>query len=73
MSAVVPVVVLDVGLKVPVTPVGSPVAENVTAEVNPPAIVSVPVSVAVPPPATEIDAGETEREKFFTVSVTVIV
>ncbi|HEX5227453.1 MAG TPA: hypothetical protein VFW44_07065 [Bryobacteraceae bacterium] len=47
---VVPFALTEVGLKVIVTPDCCPVALNVTAELNPPATVSVTVAVLLAPP-----------------------
>lgn len=58
---VVPEVVRDVGLKVAVTPEGSPVAANVTDEENPLFIVSVPVSVVLAVGAIDSEVGATEK------------
>jgi hypothetical protein len=48
----------DVGLNEAVTPLGRPVAVNVTLPVNPPTSVTVMVSVPVLPCATDREAGE---------------
>jgi hypothetical protein len=71
---VVPVLVLDVGLKVAVTPEGRPVAVKATEEVSPPVIVSVMVLVTFDPPWVTVKFdGEAERVKFCTVKVNVVV
>jgi hypothetical protein len=55
--------VIEVGLKLAVTPDGWPVADNEMAELNPPVTVLVMVEVPELPCATEADAGEAERLK----------
>jgi hypothetical protein len=54
---------MDVGLKATVTPVGWPLADKVTAELNPPVVVLVMVEVPALPCATETVFGEAERLK----------
>jgi hypothetical protein len=54
---------IDVGLKLAVTPAGSPVAESETAELKPPETVVETVVVFVPPSATETVVGEALRAK----------
>jgi hypothetical protein len=49
---------IDVGLNAAVTPVGSPVAERDTAELNPPETVVEIVLVPLPPAATERLVGD---------------
>jgi hypothetical protein len=62
---VVPVLVLDVGLNVAVTPEGRPVAVNATEELSPPLIVNVIVLVTFDPPWVTVKVdGEAERVKF---------
>ena len=58
-----PVPVIDVGLKPTVTPAGCPLADNETAELNPPLTVLVMVEVPEFPCTTETEAGEAERLK----------
>jgi len=59
VSVSTPELVDDVGLNEAVTPLGSPVATNDTAPVNPPVSVTVIVSVALLPWATDnVDAEE---------------
>jgi len=74
----VPVPVMDVGLKLAVTPVGWPLADKLTAESNPPETVLVIFEVPELPLETLIDVGEAERAKLattgaVTVRVTVVV
>jgi len=74
----VPVPVMDVGLKVEVTPDGRPLAVKVTAELNPPVTVLVIVEVPELPLDTVIEVGEAVRVKLalagaVTVSVTEVV
>jgi hypothetical protein len=57
----VPEPVTEVGLKLPVTPVGMPVAESATAESNPPVAVTVTTAYPLWPRASEPEVGETER------------
>jgi hypothetical protein len=57
----VPEPVTEVGLKLPVTPVGMPVAESATAELNPPVAVTVTTAYPLWPRAREPEVGETER------------
>ena len=54
---------IDVGLKLAVTPAGSPLAESDTAELKPPETVVETVVVFVPPCATETEVGEALRAK----------
>ena len=66
------------GVKVMVTPVGSPVAERTTAESKPPETAVVTVAVPLCPCRREPDVGETEIVKApavgaVTVSATVAV
>jgi len=58
-----PVPVIEVGLKVTVTPVGWPEADNETAELNPPVTVLEMVEVPALPCTTVTEAGEAERLK----------
>ena len=58
-----PVPVMEVGLKLTVTPVGWPVADRLTAESKPPLTVLVMVDVPALPWATDTEAGEAERLK----------
>jgi hypothetical protein len=57
----VPEPVTEVGLKLPVTPEGMPVAERATAESNPPVAVTVTTAYPLCPRAREPEVGETER------------
>jgi hypothetical protein len=59
----VPVPVIEVGLKVTVTPVGWPVADKVTAELKPPVVVLVIVELPDLPCFTETEVGLAERLK----------
>lgn len=59
----VPEPVIEVGLKVAVTPVGRPLAVSATAESNPPTTVLVIVELPLLPATTESDAGEADRLK----------
>ena len=62
------------GLKVTVTPLGWPEADNPTAVSNPPETAVVIVDVPLEPSATESEAGEGLMEKpVVTVKVTVAV
>jgi hypothetical protein len=54
---------MDVGLKVTVTPVGWPVADNAIAESKPPEITVVIVEVPLLPCTTETEVGEAEMVK----------
>ena len=54
---------MDVGLNVTVTPVGWPLADKATAELNPPDTVVVIVDAPLPPCATETEVGEAEMAK----------
>ena len=56
-----PVPVMDAGLKLIVTPEGSPVADRVTGESNPPLTVLVMVEEPEEPWVIEIELGEAER------------
>jgi hypothetical protein len=56
-----PAPVIEVGLKVTVTPVGWPLADNEMAELKPPVTVLVMVEVPAWPCATETEDGEAER------------
>ena len=72
----VPVPVIEVGLKVTVTPVGWPLADNTTGVLKPPVVVLVMVEVPELPCFTETEVGLAERLKpleLVTVSVTVVV
>lgn len=62
---------IEVGLKLTVTLLPSPEADNATAESNPPEIVVVIVDVPELPRATVRDAGEALIVKFALVPVTV--
>ena len=55
---------IDVGLKLAVTPAGSPLAESDTAELKPPETVVETVVVFVPPCATETVVGDALTAKF---------
>jgi len=59
----VPAPVIEVGLKLTVTPVGWPLADKVIAESNPPVTVLVMVEVPELPCATVTDVGDAERLK----------
>jgi len=59
----VPAPVIEVGLKVTVTPVGWPLADNEIAESNPPDTVLVMVEVPTLPCATVTEDGEAESVK----------
>jgi len=54
---------IDVGLKLTVTPVGAPLEDSVTAELNPLTIVVVIVEVPFAPCATLTELGEAEMAK----------
>ena len=54
---------IDVGLKLAVTPAGSPLAESDTAELKPPETVVETVVVFVPPCATDTVVGDADRAK----------
>jgi hypothetical protein len=54
---------IDTGLKLAVTPLGSPLADSATALLNPPARVDVMVLVVLLPGAAATDVGVTAREK----------
>jgi len=60
---------IDAGLKLTVTPVGWPVADNAMAELNPPETTVVIVDVPLPPRTTETAAGEAEMVKVGVVDV----
>jgi len=66
---------IDVGLKLTVTPVGWPEADNPIAELNPPVTAVVIVDVPLEPRATETEPGEGDMVKLVagTVKVTVVV
>lgn len=59
----VPAPVIEVGLKVTVTPVGWPLADKEIAESNPPVTALVIVEVPILPWATVTEEGEAERVK----------
>ena len=59
--AEVPAPVMEVGLKLTVTPVGWPVADREMAESKPPVTVLVIVELPLLPCATVTEAGEAER------------
>jgi hypothetical protein len=59
----VPAPVIEVGLKLTVTPVGWPLADKEIAESNPPVTVLVMVEVPALPCATVTEVGEAERLK----------
>jgi hypothetical protein len=74
----VPDPVTDVGLKLPVTPGGRPVAESATAASNPPDAVTVTTANPLCPRGRDPELGETEMLKLavtgvVTVRVTVVV
>src|SRR3954451_602148 len=54
---------IDVGLKLAVTPAGSPLAESDTAELKPPETVVETVVVFVPPCTTDTVVGDAVRVK----------
>ena len=65
---------IEVGLKLTVTPLGWPVADNAIAELNPPETAVVIVDVPLEPRATESESGEALMEKpVVTVNLTVAV
>ena len=69
-----PAPVIDVGLNVPVAPVGNPLTLIATAELKPPVAVVVAVYVVPLPCTTVRDAGDAATEKSggtFTTNVTV--
>jgi hypothetical protein len=70
---VLPLAELLAGLKVAEAPEGSPVVPNVTAEENPPVIVSVTTEVPLAPAARLTVVGEADSEKLWIVSVIVLV
>ena len=59
----VPEPVMEAGLKLPVTPVGTPVADKVTAELKPPETVKVTTAKPLGPRSRSPDVGETEMVK----------
>lgn len=59
----VPAPVMEVGLKLTVTPVGCPLADKAMAESKPPLTVLVIVDFPELPCATETEVGEAERLK----------
>jgi hypothetical protein len=59
----VPEPVMELGLKLPVTPDGMPVADKVTAEAKPPATVNVTTANPLCPRSRDPDVGETEMLK----------
>jgi hypothetical protein len=63
VKCAVPVPVMELGLKVPVTPVGMPVADKVTAEPKPPETVEVTTANPLCPRSRVPDVGETEMLK----------
>ena len=74
----VPVPVTDAGLKFQLTPLGRPLCESVTGELNPPVDVTVTTAKPIVPRLMDPELGETERLKLpvtgaVTVSVTVVV
>jgi len=69
---------MDAGLKLTVTPVGCPVADKATAELNPPETATATVDEPLLPCTTVTEAGDPEMVKSgigagFTASVTVVV
>ena len=54
---------IDVGLKVAVTPAGWPLADNATAELNPPETVVVMAEVPLLPCTTDTEVGEAASVK----------
>ncbi len=74
----VPDFVTEAGLKLVLTPVGTPVAESETTPLNPPDAVTVTTAYPLKPCSSDPELGETEMLKFpataaVTVSVTVAV
>jgi hypothetical protein len=64
--------VIEVGLKVPVTPDGTPVADSATGESNPPDAVTVTTAYPLCPWYRYPEVGETEIENVpFVAEVTV--
>ena len=63
VNAEEPLPLMDVGLKVAVTPVGRPVADKVTAELKPPVTVLVIVVLPLFPTRTVSELCEAEMEK----------
>jgi hypothetical protein len=59
----VPEPVTEVGLKLPVTPDGMPVADKVTGEAKPPAAVTVTTANPLWPRSRDPDVGDTEMLK----------
>lgn len=64
-----PGVATDAGLKVTVTPAGSPVADRAIADLKPPETVVVMVEAPLLPCATETDAGDADRVKLGVVEI----
>ena len=65
---------IDVGLKLTVTPLGAPEADNEIADLNPPLAVVVIVELPEFPVATLTDAGEAATVKpLVTLRVTLVV
>ena len=60
---------IDVGLKLTVTPLGAPEADNEIAELNPPMLVVVIVDVPEVPVATLTAVGEADTVKSAAVDV----
>ena len=54
---------IDVGMKLTVTPVGCPVADKATAELNPPEMPTVMVDEPLLPCTTDAEAGDAEMVK----------
>jgi len=63
----VPDPVMEVGLKIPVTPVGTPVADKATAESKPPETAMVTTAKPLWPRARDPEVGETAMVKAPTV------
>ena len=68
---------IDAGVKLTVTPVGCPVADKATAELNPPEIATVTVDEPLLPCSTDTEPGDAEMVKSgvvagVTVNVTVV-
>lgn len=63
----VPEPVMEVGLKIPVTPVGTPVADKATAESKPPETAMVTTAKPLWPRARDPEVGETAMVKAPTV------
>ena len=62
---------MDAGLKLTVTPVGCPVADTATAELNPPNTATVIVDEPLFPCTTDTEAGDADIVKLGVAPVTV--